>query len=43
MIILDISEFIVSFFVFSFGLFWLTIALVILYILCSEVKRNRNG
>ena len=33
MIILDVSEFIVSFFMFSFGLFWLSIAVVIFYIL----------
>jgi uncharacterized membrane protein len=36
MIILDISEFIVSFFLFSFGLFWLSIAVVILYIVFSN-------
>ena len=33
MIILDVSEFIVSFFMFYFGLFWLSVAVVIFYIL----------
>mgnify|MGYP003134672006 CR=1 FL=1 len=40
MIILDINEVIFNFFIFSFGLFWLGLSIIMLYIIGSELRRN---
>lgn len=40
MIILDISEFLINFFLFSFGLFFLSVSFIVFYIFYEVIKKD---